>query len=242
MMLLAVDTSTRQVGLALYAGEDGVRAEWVWHSPNRHTEHLAPMVALLLERSGITWDEITALAVALGPGSFTGLRIGIVGAPRLEKNVQQVLDAFAACQRDDLQLFVTCLSGAESVPDDARIHACEYQLVARELYYARLAAIDVLVMPIEPGELLTTGVIGDAIGGGIAAICSRWDFLSESLGDAAIYYDGTTADLTRVFEQLDAERVARSVAAMAGLRPRYDWGSIAAQHLQLLRAVGTLKL
>ncbi len=76
-MLLAVDTSTRQVGLALYAGEDGVRAEWVWHSPNRHTEHLAPMVALLLERSGITWDEITALAVALGPGSFTGLRIGL---------------------------------------------------------------------------------------------------------------------------------------------------------------------
>ena len=150
--------------------------------------------------------------------------------------------AFAACQRDDLQLFVTCLSGAESVPDDARIHACEYQLVARELYDARLAAIDVLVMPIEPGELLTTGVIGDAIGGGIAAICSRWDFLSESLGDAAIYYDGTTADLTRVFEQLDAERVARSAAAMAGLRPRYDWGSIAAQHLQLLRAVGTLKL
>lgn len=101
-MLLAVDTSTPQVGLALYAGEDGVLAEWTWRSANRHTEHLAPMLALLLQRVGVTWAEVEALGVALGPGSFTGLRVGLalVKALALARHLPVVgvptLDAVAA--------------------------------------------------------------------------------------------------------------------------------------------------
>ena len=75
-MLLAVDTSTAQVGLALYDGAQ-VIAEYAWRSNRRHTVELAPAVSELLARCGKTMDDVTALAVALGPGSFTSLRVGL---------------------------------------------------------------------------------------------------------------------------------------------------------------------
>jgi len=75
-MLLAIDTSTAQIGLALYDGKS-VPGEFVWHSGLHHTEELAPALADLLRRVGIKMDAITALGVALGPGSFTSLRVGL---------------------------------------------------------------------------------------------------------------------------------------------------------------------
>jgi len=75
-MLLAVDTSTKQMGLALYDGTQ-VLGEFLWHSRHYHTVELAPAVADLLSRSGLKMDAIEALGVALGPGSFTSLRVGL---------------------------------------------------------------------------------------------------------------------------------------------------------------------
>jgi tRNA threonylcarbamoyladenosine biosynthesis protein TsaB len=75
-MLLAVDTSTKQMGLALYDGTQVV-GEFLWHSRHYHTVELAPAVADLLSRSGLKMDAIQALGVALGPGSFTSLRVGL---------------------------------------------------------------------------------------------------------------------------------------------------------------------
>jgi tRNA threonylcarbamoyladenosine biosynthesis protein TsaB len=75
-MLLAVDTSTAQVGLAVYDGAQ-VIGEYAWRSSQRHTVELAPAVSELLARCGLTMEDIRALAVALGPGSFTSLRVGL---------------------------------------------------------------------------------------------------------------------------------------------------------------------
>jgi tRNA threonylcarbamoyladenosine biosynthesis protein TsaB len=75
-MLLAIDTSTAQVGLALYDGTRVV-AEMIWHSRQHHTVELAPALAELLKRTGITISEVQALGVAVGPGSFTSLRVGL---------------------------------------------------------------------------------------------------------------------------------------------------------------------
>ena len=82
-MLLAIDTSTRQAGIALYDGVRGLVAEYNWHSANRHTEELMPAVAYMLNQSGITPGALRAVAVALGPGSFTGLRVGLAAAKGL---------------------------------------------------------------------------------------------------------------------------------------------------------------
>lgn len=75
-MLLAVDTSTAQIGLALYDGAQ-VIAESAWRSSQRHTVELAPAISELLRRCGLTMDDVRALGVALGPGSFTSLRVGL---------------------------------------------------------------------------------------------------------------------------------------------------------------------
>src|SRR3954465_7408992 len=77
-MLLAVDTSTSQAGLALYDGR--VRTELVWHAGRDHGRHLMPAVDQALDRVGLRPGDLTAVAAARGPGSFTGLRVGLAVA------------------------------------------------------------------------------------------------------------------------------------------------------------------
>lgn len=75
-MLLAVDTSTQTLGIALY-DENRVLAESLWQSRARHTVELAPAVDRLLRSNNLTAADLTGLAVATGPGSFTSLRVGL---------------------------------------------------------------------------------------------------------------------------------------------------------------------
>jgi tRNA threonylcarbamoyladenosine biosynthesis protein TsaB len=75
-MLLAVDTSTAQVGLAVHDGTQ-LLGENIWRSKQHHTVELAPAIAELMRRSGLAMDELRALGVAIGPGSFTSLRVGL---------------------------------------------------------------------------------------------------------------------------------------------------------------------
>lgn len=74
-MLLALDTATRTAGIALYDGQ--LVAELNWHSRDAQTTELLPRVETLLAWSGLRPDDLRALAVSLGPGSFTGLRIAL---------------------------------------------------------------------------------------------------------------------------------------------------------------------
>src|SRR5688572_15548377 len=75
-MLLAVDTSTAQMGLAIYDGSQ-VISEYAWLSSQHHTIELAPAISELLTRCGLTMENIRGLGVAIGPGSFTSLRVGL---------------------------------------------------------------------------------------------------------------------------------------------------------------------
>ena len=75
-MILALDTSTRWISLAL-ADENSVLAEHTWRTTNNHTAELAPEIERTLRASGTSTAELRAVAVALGPGSFTGIRIGM---------------------------------------------------------------------------------------------------------------------------------------------------------------------
>ena len=75
-MLLAIDTSTAQVGMALYDGTQ-VLGEMTWSTRQHHTTELAPALSGLLNRSAVSMDMLSALAVAIGPGSFTSLRVGL---------------------------------------------------------------------------------------------------------------------------------------------------------------------
>jgi tRNA threonylcarbamoyladenosine biosynthesis protein TsaB len=81
-MLLAIDTSTTLTGLACY-DTTGVLGECSWRSGRDHTAQLLPQLTLLLRHIGRARDDIAAIGVALGPGSWSGLRVGMSTAKGL---------------------------------------------------------------------------------------------------------------------------------------------------------------
>jgi len=81
-LMLAMDTSTRTISVALYC-ESEVICEQTWTSLDYHTVQLAPTVADIFTRNNQQISDLVAIAVASGPGSFTGLRIGMAFAKGL---------------------------------------------------------------------------------------------------------------------------------------------------------------
>lgn len=77
MLLLAIDTSTTAITVALHDG-DGVVAEETTLDARAHAEHLAPGIARALGVAGARPEDVTEVVVGIGPGPFTGLRVGIV--------------------------------------------------------------------------------------------------------------------------------------------------------------------
>lgn len=129
-MLLAIDTSTRLAGVAVYDGVQ-VTGEVVWTSHDYHTVELVPVIAEVLHRSGIKVADLVAIAVALGPGSFTGLRIGLAAAKGLAIGAHlpvigiPTLDALAAAQpMRDLPLVAVLQAGR------GRLAVGHYNIVA----------------------------------------------------------------------------------------------------------------
>ena len=77
-MILAIDTATNLASLALYdQNSRQVLSEESWHSVNNHTVELMPRLVRMLDQQGISVSDLDGVVVSLGPGSFTGLRIGI---------------------------------------------------------------------------------------------------------------------------------------------------------------------
>lgn len=81
-MILAIDSATRWAGLALHDGT-AVIAEHGWRCANNHTIELSPAIDAALRRAGLEPADLAAIAVAIGPGSYTGLRVGLALAKGL---------------------------------------------------------------------------------------------------------------------------------------------------------------
>ncbi len=75
-MLLSLDTATRHSGIALYDGQQIV-AELNWRSVDAQTTELLPRLEQVMAWSGVRPADLAAIAVSLGPGSFTGLRVAL---------------------------------------------------------------------------------------------------------------------------------------------------------------------
>jgi tRNA threonylcarbamoyladenosine biosynthesis protein TsaB len=76
MIVLGIESATAQVGCAL-GGYEGVIACFHAARGRRHAEVLAPSIAFVCEQAGIELDDVGAVAVDIGPGLFTGLRVGV---------------------------------------------------------------------------------------------------------------------------------------------------------------------
>ena len=87
MIILGIDTATPQVGCAI-GGHEGVLASFQAAKGMRHAETLVPAIQFLTERTGIELSEIGAVAVDVGPGLFTGLRVGVATAKAMASTLR----------------------------------------------------------------------------------------------------------------------------------------------------------
>jgi len=128
-LMLALDTSTSAITVALLAGDE-VRAERAVLDPRRHSEVLAPAIDTVLREADSSLSEVSRIAVGVGPGPFTGLRVGVVTATTL--GFALGVPVHGVCSLDALaQEYAAQAAGEFVVATDAR---------RKEVYWARYRA------------------------------------------------------------------------------------------------------
>ncbi|MBU1437495.1 MAG: tRNA (adenosine(37)-N6)-threonylcarbamoyltransferase complex dimerization subunit type 1 TsaB, partial [Gammaproteobacteria bacterium] len=75
MKLLAIDTSTEACSVALQVGSERLHLDEV--CPQQHSKRVLPMVQQLLTQAGLSLQQLDGIVFGRGPGSFTGVRIGV---------------------------------------------------------------------------------------------------------------------------------------------------------------------
>ncbi|MGW0560379.1 tRNA (adenosine(37)-N6)-threonylcarbamoyltransferase complex dimerization subunit type 1 TsaB [Streptomyces sp. NPDC003016] len=126
MLLLAVDTATPAVTVALHDGAS-VIAEAGQVDARRHGELLLPTVDRVLAEAGLKLGAVTAVVVGVGPGPYTGLRVGLATAETF--GLVLGVPVHGLCTLDGLA-YASGLTGPFAVATDAR---------RKEVYWARYA-------------------------------------------------------------------------------------------------------
>jgi tRNA threonylcarbamoyladenosine biosynthesis protein TsaB len=90
MLLLALDTSTRQASVAL-CDEDTLYGEYTWHIGSNHSVELLESIQRLVADCGSSMQAIDVVSVATGPGSFNGVRVAVATAKALAFALQKPL-------------------------------------------------------------------------------------------------------------------------------------------------------
>lgn len=83
MTILAVDTSAKAASVC-FAREDKIIGEFFIDTSLTHSQTLMPMIEQLAVNAQVSLDALDAIAVNAGPGSFTGVRIGVAAVKGLE--------------------------------------------------------------------------------------------------------------------------------------------------------------
>ncbi|HTL71630.1 MAG TPA: tRNA (adenosine(37)-N6)-threonylcarbamoyltransferase complex dimerization subunit type 1 TsaB [Candidatus Eisenbacteria bacterium] len=97
MKILALDTSSRILSVAI-ADESSLLFESERPADGGHSSSLAPEIDGLLRGGRLGWDDIDVIAVGLGPGSFTGLRVGMATAKTLAWSLGKKLVGVASLE------------------------------------------------------------------------------------------------------------------------------------------------
>ena len=128
MLLLALDTASAAVSVALHDGDSVVVSRSGESSP-RHVELLTPLVSEALAAIGGAATDLTAVAVGIGPGPFTGLRVGLVSARTF--GFALGVDVLGVCSLDAVA------AGAVAAGLDAPEFLVATDARRREVYWAR---------------------------------------------------------------------------------------------------------
>jgi tRNA threonylcarbamoyladenosine biosynthesis protein TsaB len=195
-MILAIDTSTEQAGVALSA-DTGPIAELLWMAGRDHSTQLFEAMQSVLGLGKISVDSLTGIAVASGPGSFSGIRVGLSAGKALALGLHiplvgiNTLDIIAAGACSAARVWATLPAGRGQVflalygpPEDrsqvGRRRSSEYLLVTPEEVASFLQWGDHIAGDIGPLQAsLDAGTDASLTFDGIAGRMRRASLLAE---------------------------------------------------------------
>lgn len=197
MLILAIDTSGRVASCSLW--EDGAeRASCVRDSNLDHSRTILPLCREMLEKEGLTFRDVDAYAAAVGPGSFTGIRIGVAAVKGF------------ALAGDKPAAGVSTLEAAAALVEGDGLIASVIRAREDEYYYAFFRR--------ENGELYRFCDDGVLLGRELRALLmgAQWRLCGDGAADFLEKHPSDNAVLTDVVQS------AKGVAACAWELSRYD--------------------
>ncbi len=182
-LLLAIDTATKCASLAITSGtlaSGEVLASLSLCSGVTHSRRLITSVDYLFSQVEIGWQDLSGIAVGLGPGSFTGLRIGMATAKGFAFAAKLPLLGVSTLAGIAASCSVT---GSVWVTQDARkkqIYAAKYRCASREM-----PVLEGVIQAIDPDMFVDLTGDGDVIAGdGVTTYGSLW---REKLGEDLLF-------------------------------------------------------
>jgi len=95
MMILGIETATERVSVAI-GGHEGVLGMFEVTRGRRHAETLTPAIDFVCRQADVTLDEISVVAVDMGPGLFTGMRVGLASAKAIAQALRVPMIAISS--------------------------------------------------------------------------------------------------------------------------------------------------
>jgi tRNA threonylcarbamoyladenosine biosynthesis protein TsaB len=207
MRVLALDTTTRAGSVAVVDGER-VLVDERGDAVRSHAERLPGDLLAALERAGMTLADVDLFAVASGPGSFTGLRIGIATMQGLafvrQKRVVPVSVLFALAIGGAAALDEHMVVGAWMDAHRGEVFSALYRVTAAPLFAPER------LIELEPPA------VGDP-----GAVWTRWRRFAEPsaiVGDGAVQYASAIGEGARVIEPPTLAGIIGRVAAVRAAR------------------------
>ena len=216
-MILALETATTACSAALCAADGSVVAETVALEGPAHTQRLLPGVHRVLREAGAGWAGVDTVAVGLGPGAFTGLRIGIATARALAQADGRVrLAGVPTPAALALALARSPEAAAPASGAAARVFVPLIDGKRREVFAAVFAASGVGLGVVEDVAIVRADDLG------------AWlERLGEVLvgGDGAVLYAGMLPASARSVAGVAAPTAAMVGRAVAAGVPGLVWGA-----------------
>ena len=193
MLILSIDTSGKNGSVALARG-DADKFQLIGTSPvegGTFSAQLIPQIARLLSENNLKKSEIDAFAAATGPGSFTGLRIGLTAVKGLAEILKKPIAAVSVLE--------ACVLKSGNQSDDARV----------------FAALDAQRNEVYLGEyLLNRGIAAKKD----ELLVTRDEFVARVQGRVAVTPDEELAKAARSADVLRIERPTSADIARIGLQ------------------------
>lgn len=177
-MILGIETATERVSVAI-GGHEGVLGMFEVTRGRRHAETLVPAIDFVCRQADVTLDEISVVAVDMGPGLFTGMRVGLASAKAIAQALRVPMIAISS-----LDLLAYPLRRTD------KVIAAVIDARKGEIFYALYRQVPGGVQRVsEPTAGRVDDLVADLLARGQEAVC---------VGDGAIRYREEIANGPRV--------------------------------------------